>query len=117
MNDVTIPLEKFLEIATPEQKELLNKLYELAGTEKQIASEINNIYDSREDGVYVGDKGAITLYETEEDAMIVSMSSREKLAKVRSEISRLLISAVNELDMGNVGIIQRQYKNYVGDKK
>lgn len=117
MSEVAIPLEKFLETATHEQKKLLNELYELAGTEKQIAGEINNIYGSREDGFYIGDKGAITLCETEEDAMIVSMSSREKLAKVRSEISHLLVSAVNELDMGNVGIIQRQYKNYVGDKK
>ncbi len=113
---IAILLEKFLEVATPEQKKLLNKLYELAMEEKDISNKISKIYDSRKSGVY-SNKDGITVCETEEDAMIISADLRDELALVRSMIVSELKRAIDELEMRDVGIIQRQYKNYIGDEK
>ena len=41
------------------------------------------------------------------------MESKRELVQVRKKIAELLKKAVNDLNMGDVGIIQRQYKNYV----
>ena len=110
-----INIVEFLKIATPEQKAVLNTLYELANKEHDIAERITNIViAAKRDGV-VNIGGAITPIESEYDFVVVTMSLRNAGSDVRIQISDLLKKAVNELDMGNVGIIRRQYKNYVKD--
>lgn len=109
-----IGLEEFLKTATQEQKQLLLDLHDLAEKEQKLAEKINKIHSSTNSwpGIY-GDGITLTLCEDEDDANIISMEPKRELIKVRNKIAELLKKAVSDLKMGNVGIIQRQYKNYV----
>jgi len=109
-----IGLEEFLKTATQEQKVILFVLHDLAEKEHELANKINKIYSSANSwpGIY-SDGETITLCEDEDDANIISIEPRRELIKVRNKIAELLKKAVNDLNMGDVGIIQRQYKNYV----
>jgi len=111
---MSIGLEEFLKTATPEQRQLLFDLSDLAKKEQELAEKINKIYSSANKwpGIY-SDGEAITLCEDEDDANIISIEPKRELIKVRNKIAELLKKAVNDLNMGDVGIIQRQYKNYV----
>ncbi len=108
----TLSVCEFFEIATLEQKELLSELCESAEKEAMILKKINTIYESVRNGVY-SSCGTVTVCESVDDANIISLEPKEELEKVRKDIGALLKKAVDELHMGNVGIIQRQYKNYV----
>ena len=109
---MAIGVEEFLKTANDEQISLLFELADLAEKEKELAEKINKIYSSVNKGIYSDGKG-ITLCEDEDDANVISLGSRLELKDVRYEIAGLLKKAVNDLGMGDVGIIQRQYKNYV----
>ncbi len=99
--------------ATPEQKNILFAFGDLAEKENEISQKINRIYTSADKGGIYYDGAGVTLCETEEDARIISAKLREDLVTTRSQIADHLKKAVDELNMGNVGIIQRQYPNYV----
>lgn len=93
---------------------LLCRLADLAEKESKLCKEINRIYSNIEwPGIYTGREG-ITLCEDTDDANIISLNQKIELKEVRDEIVNLLKRAVNEFEMGDVGIIQRQYNNYVG---
>ena len=109
---MVIGIEEFMKTATSEQRQLLSNLSDLAEKEKNLAEKINKIYLGVNTGIYSDGKG-ITLCEDEDDANIISLKHKLELKEVRDDIVRLLKKAVSELDMKDVGIIQRQYKNYV----
>lgn len=114
---MTITVEEFMRTATTEQKQLLFDLSDLAKKENEIAGKINRIYDTVKYGIGVHeDETGITLCEDEDDANVISSGLRHELNSVRNQISELLKKAVSELGMSEVGIIQRQYKNYVENK-
>lgn len=111
---MSIILEEFLKTATQEQKQLLFDLHDLAEKERELSDKINKIYASAGSwpGIY-SDGKTLTLCEDGDDANIISMEPKQELLQVRAKIAGLLKKAVKDLKMGDVGIIQRQYKNYV----
>ena len=109
---MVIGIEEFMKTATLEQRQLLFNISDLAEKEKDLAEKINKIYLSVNTGIYSDCKG-ITLCEDEDDANVISLRYKLELKDVRDDIVRLLKKAVSELNMKDVGIIQRQYKNYV----
>lgn len=111
---MTITVEEFIKTATPEQRQLLLDLYDLAEKEAELREKINRVYSSRNTGIYSNGVG-IVVCEDKDDADIISFDKKIELKKVRTKIAELLKKAVDELGMGDVGIIQRQYKNYVAD--
>lgn len=112
---MSIGIEEFMKTATPEQRQLLFDLSDLAEKEKDLAEKINKIYSIAADaGIYSDDEG-VTLCEDEDDANVISFKHKLELKDVRDDIARLLKRAVNKLGMEDVGIIQRQHKNYVKD--
>ncbi len=110
-NEQTISIEEFLKIATSEQKQLLLDLHDNAQKEYDIIKKIKNVYESVGVGVCHID-GGISICENEDDADIISLRLRMGLETIRENIGTLLKKAVYELEMRNVGIIQRQYNNY-----
>ncbi len=108
----TISIEEFLKIATSEQKKLLSDIYDNAQKESDIIKKIKNVYESTCTGVYHID-GGISICENEDDADIISLRLRMELKTIKQNIGTLLKKAVYELEMGNVGIIRRQYDNYL----
>ena len=109
---MVIGIEEFLKTASAEQKKLLFDLADLAEKERELSEKINKIYSSVDKGIYSNGEG-ITVCENGDDANIISLGSKLELIDVRDNIAMLLKRAVNELKMGDVGMIQRQYKNYV----
>lgn len=109
---MTIDLEEFLETASADQKKLLLDLQDLAEKERELSEKINKIFKSVNVGVYSNNAG-ITLCEDIDDIAAISAGPREELRIIKNQIAYLLKKAVEELEMGDVGIIQRQYKNYV----
>ena len=105
-------IEEFYKIATQEQKELLSQLYDAAQKEMEIARKINAIYESINYGTYSNDQ-SVTICESNDDADVISLGQKIELSKVRSQIGAIIKKAVDELSMGNVGVIRRQYDNYV----
>jgi hypothetical protein len=106
-------LEEFLKSAKDNQKDLLYKLVEVAKKEDELCNRINQVYDSIKSGVYSPDGIGITVCEDEDDAKIISAKDREELERVRGMMKGYMIEAVN-IGMSNLGIIQRNYKEYVG---
>lgn len=109
-------IDEFLKTASVEQRSLLFKLADLAEKEKELSKKINSICSSVNTGIYSDGEG-ITVCENEDDMAIISLGPRLELKEVRDEIADLLKKAVTDLGMGDVGIIQRQYKNYVKEEK
>lgn len=109
---MAIGIEEFLKTVSAEQKQLLFDLADLAEKERELSEKINKIYSSIDKGIY-SDGKVITLCEDSDGANVISLGTKLELKDVRNKIARLLKKAVNELKMGEVGIIQRQYKNYV----
>lgn len=109
-----LSVEEFFKIATMEQKELLSNIYNNIQEEVELTKKIDNIYKCIDQGIYTNDKG-ITICESEDDANVISLKLKDDLKIVRERIGKLLKKAADELDMGNVGIIQRLYGNYVGE--
>ena len=114
---MAIGIEEFMKIARPEQMQLLFNLSDLAEKEKELADNINKIYSAANKwpGIYSDGKG-VTLCEDEDDANVISLSHKLELKDIRDKIVILLKKAVNELNMKDVGIIQRQYNNYVKEE-
>ena len=108
----TLSIEEFYRIATPEQNELLSDLYDAVQKEIEIAERINKIYRSIDTGIHCNGEG-ITVCESEDDANVISLGLKIELKEARSQVRMLLKKAVDELNMGNVGMIKRQYDNYV----
>jgi hypothetical protein len=111
-NERTLSIEEFLQIATLEQKELLSSIYEYVKKEVAITKKINSVYESIDNGIYFQD-GGITLNASKDDADVISLGMKVELEDVRKNIGILMRKAVGELRMGDVGIIRRQYGNYV----
>ena len=111
-NQRTLSIEEFFPIATLEQKELLSEIYDEVQKEVAIAKKINVIYGSIDNGIYSSGEG-ITVCENGDDADVISLGPKMELKDVRENIGRLLKKAVDELHMEDVGMIQRQYGNYV----
>lgn len=107
-----LSIEEFFKIATLEQKELLSDLYDNIEKEIQMTKKINNIYGSIGQGICSTDH-SVTVCESEDDANVISLRLKIELKEVRKNIGVLLKKAVDKFEMGNVGIIQRQYDNYV----
>lgn len=114
---MTIGIEEFLKIATPEQIQVLSDLSDLAEKESELAEKINSIYSTAKKwpGIY-SDGNGITLCEDEDDARIISLEHRIELKEVKDKMAILLKKAVKQFNMGDVGIIQRQYPNYVKEE-
>lgn len=115
---MTMGIEEFIKIATPEQMQILFDLSELAEKENELAKKINNIYSTAKNwpGIYSDGEG-ITLCENEDDAHIISLGHKIELRDVREKIAILLKKAVKQFNMGDVGLIQRQYHNYIIEEK
>jgi len=111
---MVITIEQFIQTATDEQKEILFKLYNLAMKERELSHKINTVYINLPNIMEV-EKNAITICEDRDDSDVITIGLKKELQDIRSQMSNILIKAVNELGMSDVGIIQRQYKNYVKD--
>lgn len=111
-NQRVLSIEEFYQIATLEQKELLSDIYDNVQKEVEIAKKINVIYESISKGVYSSD-GGVTICESVDDADVISLGLKTELQEVRATIGKLLKKAVDKLHMGDVGMIQGQYGNYV----
>lgn len=111
-NGHTLSIEEFSRNATSEQKELLSDIYNNVQKEVSIAKKINVIYESIENGIYFQD-GGVAICDSNDDADVISLGLKIELEDVRKDIGMLMRKAVEELHMGNVGMIQRQYGNYV----
>lgn len=111
-NQQTLSIEEFFQIATLEQKELLSKIHDDVQKEVEIAKKINEIYKSIDNGICSSGEG-ITICESKDDADAISLGLKIELEDVRKNIGVLLKKAVDKLHMGDVGMIQRQYNNYV----
>lgn len=107
-----LSIEEFCKIATHEQMTLLSDLSDLVQKEIELAKKINAIYGSISKGIYSTEQG-ITLCEDTDDANVISLSLKVELKDLREKIAGLLNKAIDELSMGNVGLIQRQHNNYV----
>jgi hypothetical protein len=107
-----LSIEEFSPIATLEQKELLSDIYDNIQKEVAIAKKINEIYGSIDDGIYFSD-GGVAICENKDDADVMTLGLKTDLKEVRSNIGKLMKKAVNDLHMEDVGMIQRQYNNYV----
>jgi hypothetical protein len=111
-NRITLSIEEFFPIATLEQKELLSEIYDNVQKEVAIAKKINGIYGSIDEGIYFSD-GGVTICESKDDADAISLGLKKELEDVRINIGKLLRKAVDDLHMEDVGMVQRQYHNYV----
>lgn len=111
---MVIGIEEFLKTASAEQEQLLSDLADLSEKEQELSEKINKVYSTANKwpGIYSNGEG-ITLCEDADDANVISLATKLELKNVRDDMARLLKKAVDELKMGDVGIIQRQYKNYV----
>jgi len=109
-----LTIEDFMKTATEEQKDLLFKLSETAEQEKKCADKTNRIYSSVRSGAYSPDGFSITICEDEDDAMVISTGARQELKRVREQMKSYMKRAVN-LGMGDLGLIQRTYEQYVGE--
>lgn len=111
-NESTLSVKEFFQIATLEQKKLLSDIYEYVMKEVAITKNINSIYGSIDKGIYSKD-GRVAVCNSNDDADVISLGLKVELEEVRKNIGILMRKAVGELHMGNVGIIKRQYGNYV----
>lgn len=109
---MVIGIEEFLKTASVEQKQLLCDLADLADEERELCEKISKVYSSTNEGIYSNGEG-ITLCENADDANVICLGPKSELKVVRDKMVILLKKAVDELKMGDIGIIQRQYKNYV----
>ena len=110
-----LSIEEFCKIATVEQMTLMSDLYDLVQKELELAKKINAIYCSTDKGIYSTGEG-ITLCEDSDDANVISLELKVELKEIRQKIASLLSKAMNELSMGNVGLIQRQHENYIKER-
>jgi hypothetical protein len=111
-NEHILSIEEFFKIATLEQKKLLSDIYEDVMKEVAITKKINAVYGSIENGIYFQD-GGVAMCNSNDDADVISLRLKVELEDVRKDIGILMRKAADELHMGNVGMIQRQYGNYV----
>jgi len=121
MTTQTITIPNFMKTATREQKELLFDLSELAEQEKNVRDTIEKKVAPHKkeaenaseltDGQYAG----IIREDAQDYAMLATVNERRELNGIREKMKVLMIKAVKEYKMGNVGIIQRQYNHYVGE--
>jgi hypothetical protein len=111
-NRITLSIEEFFPIATLEQKELLSEIYDNVQKEVSIAKKINEIYGSIDECIHFSD-GGVSVCENRDDADVISLGLKKELEDVRTNIGKLLKKAAKDLHMENVGMIQRQYSNYV----
>ena len=86
--------------------------YDNVQKEVAIAKKINEIYESIDKGIHFSDEG-VSVCESRDDADAISLGLKTELEEVRSNIGKLLKKAVDKLHMEDVGMIQRQYNNYV----
>ena len=107
-------VEEFLKDANDKQKGLLSKLVEISTKERELCGKINRVYASRGSGVHSPDGFSITICEDDDDAAIISAKDKEELEGVRRLMKGYMVEAVS-LGMGNLGIIRRNYKEYVGE--
>lgn len=110
-----INLEQFLKNADENQKELLFHLGEAAKKEDELCKKINRVFNSIKSGVYSPDGFEIIVCKDQDDALIISAKDREELDNVRRTMKGYMIEAV-KLGMKDLGIIQRNYQNYVGEE-
>jgi hypothetical protein len=110
---MTISLPEFLKIASQEQIDILTQLDNLSTIEHNLVLSINGLLEQVGDGVvHIPGTDSITICESEDDAVIITLKERIKLKEVRYEIANILLKAKTDLSMGDVGIIERQYENY-----
>jgi hypothetical protein len=107
-------LEAFFKNSTDKQKSLLLKIVETSQLENETCERINRVYNSIKSGVYSSDGYSISVCEDEDDAAILSAKDRQELASIRDKIKGYMIEAV-KIGIGNLGIISRNYKEYVGE--
>ncbi len=93
-----VSLEKFLEIATPNQKEILFELLDKIEEDNNIQRKIDRMYSYLEGEIFPEIMG------TKEDFKIR-----------KANIAKLLKMVVEEYEMGDVEIIKKHYKKYVDD--
>ena len=112
---MALTLEQFMKIATQEQSQLLQELAGVARQEEQLAERISRIFqNAKPEEVYSPDRGhSWTLLEDEDDAAVITMGSREELRRIRERMKGYFIRAA-EIGMKDVGFIQRNYEQYVG---
>jgi hypothetical protein len=108
-----VNIKDFLKNANDKQMGLLEKLTETAKKEDELCKKINAVYNSIPSGFYAPAGCGIIPCESEDDAILISAKDQEELNGIKETMKGYMIEAVN-LGMGNLGIIQRNYKEYVG---
>ena len=117
---MTVSIDDFMLKATDEQKQLLFDLVELGEKENAICEKYNKKIkpyakmaqkaDPMKDGQYA----KIIAEDAEDFALLATKEERKELKQVKNKMKELYLKAV-KIGMGDLGIIQRNYENYVGE--
>ena len=108
-------IEDFIGTATDEQREVLTNLSRTGKEEKKLTDEVEAVYKSiNTGGVYSLDGHSVTICEDNDNAAIISAGPKKELRIVKEKMATYMKKAL-ELDMGHLGIIQRNYETYVGE--
>ena len=117
---MTISIEEFMKKATKEQKQILFDLAELAKQENTVNKKYNEkikpFYEMAKaanpmnDGQYT----RIIKEDAEDFALIATREERDELKIIKEKMKELYIKAI-EMGLGELGIIQRNYEDCVGE--
>lgn len=116
----TVTVDDFIKTATEKQKAVLFELSDLAEQEKNLVDAYNkkvapHIADASNASELIDGQGAQSIREDAGFyAHLATLDEQGKLKEVRAKMKSLLVSTVNDYGMANLGIVQRQYQNYVG---
>ena len=111
----SVDVEKFVETATDEQKEVLFTIYDLSQKEKELDKKLEAIRRAPSRGGLYHSGVGVSVCEDLDDVAVISMGPLQEVKQIRGEMGTLMRRAVTELDMGKVGYIQRHYESYVGE--
>ena len=111
-----LKVDEFRRIATKPQWNLLMQITEYAEQEERIVNRIGGTRVAARIGrgtvSALGGLG-VTVCEDDDDLRAIHGRDYTELERIRGEMKSCFLRAV-ELGMANVGIIARQYPNYVG---
>lgn len=113
-------IDDFMGTATQEQKDLLSSLCNLAEQEHKLVEIYNAKIKPHQEAaknaneIQDGQYAQVIREDANDLAILSTVEERKKLEKIRDQMRTQLKQAV-EIDMGNLGIVQRQYEHYMGE--
>ena len=118
---MTISIDNFMKNASDEQKDLFFDLVDLGKKENEVCQAYNKKIDpylkeaNRANPVDDMQYENIIKEDMNDLALLATIEERKELKNIRKDMKKLYLNAIN-LEMGTVGIIERNYEHYVGKK-